>query len=83
MICLNFTARSFWRTCLVRSLCVVLALSMTVLPAEAVVYPEDVHAHIEAEIERFVVAFRFFQLDPDYFNSPEWHSCPTQLTTRG
>lgn len=56
---------------------------MTVLPAKAVAYPEDVHTHIEAEIERFVVAFRFFQLDPDYFNSPEWHSCSTQLTTRG
>lgn len=74
MICLNFPARSEWRACLVRTLCVVLAMSMTILPAKAVVYPEDVHARIEAEIERFVGAPGFYQLDPDYFDSPEWNS---------
>ncbi len=74
MICLNYPARSEWRACLVRSLCVVLTMSMIILPANAVVYPEDVHAHIEAEIERFVGAPRFYQLDPDYFDSPEWNS---------
>jgi len=74
MICLNFVTRSEWRACLARTLCVVLTMSMTVLPAKAVVYPEDVHAHIEAEIERFVEAPGFYQLDPAYFDSPEWNS---------
>lgn len=31
-------------------------------------------AHIEAEIERFIVAHGFYQLDPGYFDSLEWHS---------
>lgn len=46
----------------------------TALPAQAVVYPDAVNAHVDAEIERFVGEPRFFQLDPDYFNSPEWNS---------
>ncbi|KKB82824.1 hypothetical protein VW29_14795 [Devosia limi DSM 17137] len=37
------------------------------MPATAVECPEDGPAHLEAEIERFVGAPRFVQLDPDYF----------------
>lgn len=43
-------------------------------PTQAVVYPKSVNAHIDAEIERFVGAPQFFQLDADYFDSPEWNS---------
>ncbi|GEM_PF-4162829 len=62
------------RTYLFKAFCLTLAMSVTGVPAQAVVYPAEVNAHIDAEIERFVGAPRFFQLDPDYFDSPEWHS---------
>jgi hypothetical protein len=43
-------------------------------PTQAVVYPDTVNAHVDAEIDRYVGAHGFFQLDPDYFDSPEWNS---------
>lgn len=66
-MCLTFPARSERRACLVRSLCVARAVSMATLPAKAVVCPEDGPAHLEVEIERFVGAPGFVQLNPDYF----------------
>ncbi|MCR6670041.1 hypothetical protein [Devosia ginsengisoli] len=51
-----------------------LATSCLTLPAMAVVYPADVNAHLDAEIERFIGAPGFFEVDPAYFDSPEWNS---------
>lgn len=51
-----------------------MAASCVVTPAMAVVYPDEVNAYIDAEIERFIDAPGFFQVDPAYFDSPEWNS---------
>ncbi len=61
------------RVCGWAVICFLMVLALAI-PAQAVVYPEAVNAHVDAEIERFVGAPRFFQLDPHYFDSPEWNS---------
>lgn len=70
---------SLWARCLTNMrtrllALLVLALSCAAQPTMAVVYPADVHAHIEAEIVRFITAPGFFEVDPAYFDSPEWNS---------
>ena len=72
-MCMNVPARQVWRSSLLGLVLATVGLA-TAAPTEAVVYPESVNAHLDAEIERFVGAPRFFQLDPDYFDSPEWNS---------
>ncbi len=57
-----------------RAIAACLTVFLLAAPAQAVVYPDTVNAHIDAEIERYVGAPGFFQLDPAYFDSPEWNS---------
>jgi hypothetical protein len=61
------------RVCGRAVVCFLMVLALA-SPTQAVVYPDEVNNHIEAEINRFVDAPQFFQLDPAYFNSPEWNS---------
>jgi hypothetical protein len=72
-MCVNVPAWQVWHHSLLGFVFVTIGLATTA-PIQAVVYPESVNAHVDAEIERFVGAPRFFQLDPDYFDSPEWNS---------